>query len=61
MAARLHQALTDGLLDLTEFDERVRAAYAAKVSADPARLVGDLPAPPPARTLAVPMIKASFK
>jgi hypothetical protein len=47
VAERLRVALEEGLLDLTEFDERVRGAYAAKLNADLARLVTDLPNPQP--------------
>ena len=51
-AARLQTALSDGYLNLGEFDERLRDAYTAKVHADLARLLDDLPqsapTPPPA-------------
>jgi hypothetical protein len=43
--ALLRAALDDGRLDLAEFDQRVRAAYAAKVQADLERLVADLSEP----------------
>jgi WD40 repeat protein len=48
VAARLQAALADGYLDLAEFDDRLRAAYGAKVRADLARLVDDLPESSPA-------------
>lgn len=47
VAARLHDALEAGFLDLTEFDERVRAVYAARLSSELTRLVADLPEPAP--------------
>jgi WD40 repeat protein len=44
-----------GFLDLTEFDERVRAVYAARLSRELERLVSDLPEPaPPPTPLPVP-------
>jgi hypothetical protein len=40
---RLRQAHADGRLDLTEFDERTRSAYAARTYAELATLTSDLP------------------
>jgi hypothetical protein len=34
-------------LDLTEFDERVRSVWAERTRGELARVVADLPAPPP--------------
>ena len=51
-AARLQTALSDGYLNLGEFDERLRDAYAAKVHADLARLLDDLPQSPPTPLMA---------
>jgi len=47
VVARLHDAVEAGVLDLPEFDERVRAVYAARWRDELARLVADLPQPPP--------------
>jgi hypothetical protein len=47
-AELLRNAVGDGRLDLTEFDERLRSAYAAVTSADLARVTVDLPATPAA-------------
>jgi hypothetical protein len=47
-AELLRNAVGDGRLDLTEFDERLRSAYAAVTSADLARVTVDLPAAPAA-------------
>ncbi len=46
---RLQRAVAEGRIDLTEFGERVEAAYAAATHDDLAALVADLPpdAPPP--------------
>jgi WD40 repeat protein len=44
-AARLQDAVEAGLLDVTEFDERVRAVYAARLRDELTRLLADLPAP----------------
>jgi len=55
VADRLRAALEEGRLDLTEYDERVQGAYAAKTYGDLDRLLSDLPnaapvvpSPPPA-------------
>src|SRR4051794_2932126 len=46
---RLQRAVAEGRIDLTEFGERVEAAYVAGTHEDLAALVADLPpdAPPP--------------
>ena len=44
---RLRRAHDEGRLDLAEYDERVRGAYAARTYAELAKLTADLPAPPP--------------
>jgi hypothetical protein len=44
---RLHRALGEGRLDLTETDERVAAAYAARHRGELLPLLADLPAPAP--------------
>lgn len=51
---RLQQAHSDGRLDLTEFDDRVRSAYAARTYADLAPLTADLPVPRPVTPPAPP-------
>ena len=48
VAAVLRDAVGTGRLTLTEFDERLRAAYAAVTRDDLAGLVADLPRPQPA-------------
>jgi hypothetical protein len=55
VAERLRAALDEGRLDLTEYDERLQGAYAAKTYGDLDRLLTDLPnaapvvpSPPPA-------------
>jgi hypothetical protein len=53
VAERLHGALGEGRLSLQEYDERVRAAYAARTYTDLDGLLTDLPAARPG-TLAVP-------
>jgi hypothetical protein len=45
---RLRRAHDVGQLDLIEFDERVRAAWAARTRGELARVTADLPEPPPA-------------
>ncbi|MEV5716524.1 DUF1707 domain-containing protein [Amycolatopsis mediterranei] len=45
VVAQLHNAVEAGVLDLAEFDERVRAVYAARLRDELARLVADLPEP----------------
>lgn len=47
---RLHWAHEQGLLDLGEFDDRVRRAWAAKTHGELARINADLPTPPKPRT-----------
>ncbi len=42
--ARVHQALTEGRLDLAEVEERVAAAYAARHRDELPALLADLPA-----------------
>lgn len=55
VAARMQEAVEAGLLDIAEFDERVRAVYAARLRDELTRLVADLPAPaPPPAPLPVP-------
>lgn len=49
VAERLRVALGEGRLDLAEYDDRLRAAYAAITMGDLARLTADLPAPVPAK------------
>ncbi len=58
VVAQLHDAVEAGVLDLPEFDERVRAVYAARLRDELARLVADLPepAPEPAPQTAMPPI-----
>ncbi len=46
-AERLRVALSEGRLDLAEYDERVRDAYAAVTQRDLVPLVADLPEPVP--------------
>lgn len=43
---RLRRAHEEGRLDLSEFDERIRRAYAARTYAELDRLTGDVPADP---------------
>jgi uncharacterized protein DUF1707/WD40 domain-containing protein len=45
VAGQLHDAVEAGLLDLAEFDERVRAVYAARLRDELTRVVADLPDP----------------
>jgi len=61
VADRLRTALEEGRLDLTEYDERLQGAYAAKTYGDLDRLLTDLPnaapvvpSPPPAPPTAIP-------
>jgi hypothetical protein len=44
---RLRRAHGVGQLDLTEFDDRVRAVWAARTRRELARVTADLPTPPP--------------
>ncbi|NKY88245.1 DUF1707 domain-containing protein [Nocardia veterana] len=54
-AAALGDHFAAGRLDLDEYDERVRRAYAAKTAADLLELFADLPRPaPPAPALPPP-------
>jgi hypothetical protein len=48
VAERLRSALSEGRLDLPEYDERVQRAYAAKTYADLDGLLDDLPGTVPA-------------
>jgi hypothetical protein len=52
--ARLHDAVEAGLIDLSEFDERTRAVYAARLRDELSRVVADLPEPPAKTTLPGP-------
>lgn len=45
VAQRLQQAVDEGRLDITDFDDRLQRAYAAKTYGELDRLVADLPAP----------------
>jgi hypothetical protein len=54
-AELLRSAVADGRLDLTEFDERLRSAYAAVARADLVRVTVDLPAAP-ATVVPVPAV-----
>lgn len=47
VADRLRAALEEGRLDLTEYDERLQGAYAAKTYGDLDRLLTDLPTAAP--------------
>ncbi|WP_084598830.1 DUF1707 SHOCT-like domain-containing protein [Actinoplanes subtropicus] len=60
VADRLRAALDEGRLDLSEYDERLRGAYAAKTYGDLDRLLTDLPdaapvvpSPPPSSPAAI--------
>ena len=46
MVERLRRALDEGRLDLSEFDDRTRRAYAARTYAELDRLTSDLPVDP---------------
>ncbi|MEU5261760.1 DUF1707 domain-containing protein [Amycolatopsis sp. NPDC021455] len=70
VVAQLHDAVEAGLLELPEFDERVRAVYAARLRDELARVVADLPSPgprapltslPPAPPIDLPPRKPSFR
>ena len=54
VADRLRRAHDEGRLDLTEFDERVAAAYAARTYADLEVLTADLPPEPAVARPAAP-------
>lgn len=45
VAQRLQLAVDEGRLDITDFDDRLQRAYAAKTYGELDRLVADLPAP----------------
>ncbi|WP_326561079.1 DUF1707 SHOCT-like domain-containing protein [Micromonospora sp. NBC_01796] len=49
VAERLRLAVDEGRLDLYEYDDRLRAAYAAKTYAELDHLLDDLPEPVPAQ------------
>ena len=53
VAERLRIALEEGRLNLHEYDERLRDAYAAKTYADLDGLLADLPSPAPGPQSAV--------
>ncbi|MEU4520088.1 DUF1707 domain-containing protein [Amycolatopsis sp. NPDC024027] len=64
VVAQLHEAVEAGVLDLPEFDERVRAVYAARLRDELTRLVADLPEPAPASpspSIGVPARKRSLR
>jgi hypothetical protein len=48
VAERLRDALNEGRLTLTEYDDRIKDAYAARTYGDLKGLLSDLPAPAPA-------------
>jgi hypothetical protein len=55
VAERLREALNAGRLDLTEYDERLQQAYAARTYGDLKSLLADLPAvTPPGHSQIVP-------
>jgi hypothetical protein len=54
VADQLYAALNEGRLDLGEYDERVRTAYAARTYADLDNLLNDLPPPDRDNAIAVP-------
>lgn len=55
VAERLRKALDEGRLDLSEYDDRLREAYAARTYGDLKALLADLPETvPPARSQVVP-------
>src|SRR6266545_4498767 len=47
VAARLKNALDEGRLSLSEYDERLQETYAAKTYGDLDRVMADLPRPAP--------------
>ena len=51
VAQRLQLAVDEGRLDITDFDDRLQRAYAAKTYGELDRLVADLPAPAPRAAL----------
>ncbi|MBW0118321.1 DUF1707 domain-containing protein [Pseudonocardia sp. KRD-169] len=48
VAQRLQFAVDEGRLDLSDYDERLRDAYAARTYGELEKLTSDLPAPTPA-------------
>ena len=58
VADRLRAALDEGRLTLSEYDERLRLAYAAVTYGDLAPLTADLPAPPVVAPAAPPAAPA---
>ncbi|MCW2504574.1 MAG: hypothetical protein JWO79_2858 [Actinomycetia bacterium] len=44
---RLSEALSEGRIELAEYDDRVQQVYAAKTQAELMPVTADLPAPPP--------------
>lgn len=62
VAVLLAIALSEGRLDLAEYEERVAAAYAARTNADLGRLLLDLPPPgEPARRRRWPVRAGSLR
>jgi len=57
-AERLRVAMSEGRLDLTEYDSRLGRAYAAVTYADLDVLVADLPADPPRPAAPAPAVPA---
>jgi hypothetical protein len=53
-AERIRTALNEGRLDLAEYDERVRRAYAAKTYAELDELLADLPVAVPGASVVAP-------
>ncbi|WP_300012703.1 DUF1707 domain-containing protein [Pseudonocardia sp.] len=49
VAQRLQAAVDEGRLDLSDYDERLQHAYAARTYAELERVTADLPAPVPDR------------
>lgn len=47
VAERLRLAMSEGRLDINEYDERLRGLYASSTQAELARFTDDLPAPQP--------------
>lgn len=54
VADALREAVNEGRLSLSEYDERLAAAYQARTYGELDRLLDDLPAPRPSRHPAVP-------
>lgn len=59
VADQLRAALDEGRLDLAEYDERLREAYAAKTYGDLDRLLADLPTSIPLMPAAPPPVRAT--